>query len=124
MPKMKGNLTARYTFDAAGGEAFLQGAVVHVGDRKSDLRLAEREILGDLDAYTTVDVSAGYRRNDWKVDVYVNNLFDERGELNRFTQCAESVCGAAGVVPEYPNGQVYTVVTQPRTIGVRFSQEF
>ena len=31
---------------------------------------------------------------------------------------------AAGVVPEYPNGQVYTVVTQPRTIGVRFSQEF
>ncbi len=123
-PKMKGNLTARYTFDAAGGEAFLQGAVVHVGDRKSDLRLAEREILGDLDAYTTVDVSAGYRRNDWKVDVYVNNLFDERGELNRFTQCAESVCGAAGVVPEYPNGQVYTVVTQPRTIGVRFSQEF
>jgi iron complex outermembrane receptor protein len=123
-PKMKGNLTARYTFDVAGGEAFLQGAVVHVGDRKSDLRLAEREILGDLDAYTTVDVSAGYRRNDWKVDVYVNNLFDERGELNRFTQCAESVCGAAGVVPEYPNGQVYTVVTQPRTIGVRFSQEF
>ena len=56
--------------------------------------------------------------------MYVNNLFDERGELNRFTQCAESVCGAAGVVPEYPNGQVYTVVTQPRTIGVRFSQEF
>ena len=56
---MKGNLTARYPFDVAGGEAFLQGAVVHVGDRKSDLRLAEREILGDLDAYTTVDVSAG-----------------------------------------------------------------
>ena len=25
---------------------------------------------------------------------------------------------------EYPNGQIYTVTNQPRTIGLRFSQKF
>ena len=39
---------------------------------------------------------------------------DEAGELFRYAQCAETVCGE----------QTYTVRTQPRTIGVRFSQEF
>jgi hypothetical protein len=44
----------------------------------------------------------------------VRNLFDELGEIDRFAQCAEAVCGA----------QTYAVITPPRTIGIRFSQEF
>ncbi|WP_457096997.1 TonB-dependent receptor [Lysobacter sp. P5_B9] len=123
-PKFKGNLIARYNFNIGSFDSFVQGAVVHVGDRKSDLRLLERGILGDLPAYTTADLSAGISKNSWSLSVYVNNVFDERAQINRFTNCAETVCGAAGVVPEYPNGQVYTVTNQPRTFGVRFSQEF
>jgi hypothetical protein len=34
------------------------------------------------------------------------------------------VCGASGYDAQYPNGQVYTIASQPRTIGLRFSQEF
>jgi iron complex outermembrane receptor protein len=70
------------------------------------------------------DFSAGFGRNNWKVTMYVNNIFDERAEISRFTNCAESVCGAADTVAEYPNGQVYTVTNQPRTIGITWSQEF
>jgi iron complex outermembrane receptor protein len=123
-PKFKGNLTARYTFDVGSMQAFVQGAAVHVGERTSDLRIAEREILGDLDAYTTADFSAGISKDNWSLSVYVNNAFDERAEISRFTNCSESVCGASGVVPEYPNGQVYTVTNQPRTFGIKWSQEF
>jgi iron complex outermembrane recepter protein len=123
-PKFKGNLTARYIFDIGGFEAYVQGAAVHVGERTSDLRIAEREILGDMPSYTTADFSAGIAKDSWALDLFVSNAFDERPVISRFTQCAESVCGASGVVPEYPNGQVYTVTSQPRTIGLRFSQKF
>lgn len=123
-PRFKGNFTARYTFDIGSNEAFLQAAVVHVGDRKSDLRLYERSLLGNLAAYTTADLSAGIHRGSWSADVYVNNLFDKRAEISKFAECAEAVCAAHGVVPQYPNGQVYTSTNQPRTIGIRFTQEF
>jgi outer membrane receptor protein involved in Fe transport len=129
-PKFKGNLTARYTFDVGEKEAFFQAAMVHVGQRRSDLRTVENGLVGNLPAYTTMDVSAGISHNSWSVDVYINNLFDERGQLFKYTECAESICAAhydpaTGYgSPQYPNGQTYTVNTQPRTIGIRFSQEF
>ncbi len=110
----KGNLTARYTFEVGTFEAHVQGQVLHEGKRSTDLRTAEREILGDLGAYTLFDLTAGFGRGNWDVDFYVKNVFDERAELSRFTQCAEAVCG----------DQAYTVVSRPRTFGVRFSQDF
>jgi outer membrane receptor protein involved in Fe transport len=112
--RFKGNLVGRYAFDWGEYNGHVQGAVVHEGDRKSDLRLAQREILGDLPAYTTLDFSVGLGRDNWKVDFYLRNATDKRGEVSRSTQCAESVCGA----------QTYIIPIQPRTFGVKFSQEF
>jgi outer membrane receptor protein involved in Fe transport len=106
----KGNLTARYTFDVGEYEAHFQGQVSHEGKRSTDLR----GILGDLDAYTMLDLTAGFGRGNWYLDFYIKNVFDERAQLSRFTQCAEAVCGE----------QTYTVVARPRTLGLRFSQDF
>ncbi len=110
----KGNVTARYTFDLGEFEAFWQGAVVREGERSSDLRDLENSIIGNLDGYTTLDLTAGLRRDNWSVDVYVKNATDENVENYRFVQCPETVCGP----------QRYTIVSPPRTFGVRFSQEF
>ena len=123
-PKFKGNLVARYSFDVGSDEAFVQGAVVHVGQRRSDLRVFENGLVGNLAAYTTMDVSGGYSHNSWSVSLYVNNLFNKRAQLYKYTECAESVCAAHGVVAQYPNGQVYTVTNQPRTVGITFKQDF
>ncbi|MCB1553257.1 MAG: TonB-dependent receptor [Xanthomonadales bacterium] len=112
--KFKGNLTGRYVFDFNGFDSYFQGTLMHEGKRKSDLRLLERDILGDLGSYELLDLSAGFGKDNWKVELYVKNVTDEAGELFRYAQCAETVCGE----------QTYTVRTQPRTIGVRFSQEF
>jgi outer membrane receptor protein involved in Fe transport len=112
--RFKGNLTARYTTDLWGGEAFAQAAVIYQGSRKVDLRTFAAETFGDLKAYTLADLSVGFKRSNWSVDVFLKNAFDKRAELARFSECKVETCGA----------QPYTVVSQPRTIGVRFSQEF
>ena len=129
-PRFKGNLVARYTFDVGENEAFVQAGLVHVGQRRSDLRTVENSLVGNLAAYNTVDISAGYSKNSWSIDLYVNNLFDKRAQLYKYAECAEAVCAAhydpvtgAGS-PLYPNGQVYTVTNPPRTIGIRFKQDF
>jgi hypothetical protein len=41
-------------------------------------------------------------------------VFDELAQVSRFAQCAETVCGS----------EVYVVPQRPRTIGLKFSQEF
>jgi iron complex outermembrane receptor protein len=112
--RFKGNATARYAFDLGSFDAYVQGVLVHEGRRKTDLRQAEGAILGDLDAYELFNLSAGLGKGNWNLDFYVKNVFDERAELSRFTQCAEAVCGE----------QAYTVVAPPRTYGIKFSQEF
>ena len=127
----KGSFSARYTFDWAGYEPFIQGALVHQGSRSSDLRIAENNTLGTMPAYTIFDLSAGIRKDNWTLNLYVKNLFDKNTEFGRYTLCATAVCGnqnpsgnAYPAPAEYANGQVYTVAGQPRTIGIRFSQEF
>ncbi len=123
-PRFKGNLIARYSFNLGAGDAYVQAAVVHVGERRSDMRVEANTVLGNLAAYTTADLSAGITKKSRSLDVYVNNVFDKRGQLYKFVECDTSICGAHDVVPQYPNGQIYTVPTLPRTIGIRFRQDF
>ncbi len=113
-PKFKGNLTARYEFPIGSFDAHVQGAVVYAGKRWSDLRVAERAIIGQLDAYSIFDMTAGIDNGTYSLELFVGNVFDERAEITRFAQCAESVCGF----------QTYVVTNPPRTIGVRFGQKF
>jgi len=113
-PEFKGNVTARYEFPLGGYDSYVQAAAIYVGERESDLRTLERGILGSMPSYTTVDLSAGIGRDKWNLDLFVTNLADELGQIDRFVQCAEVVCGE----------QPYIVPTQPRTISLRFSQKF
>jgi outer membrane receptor protein involved in Fe transport len=121
--KFKGNLVARYVFDWMGGEGYVQGAVVHEGERRSYLVEADNQAFGDLPAYELFDFSAGFKRGNWSLDFYVKNAFDKRAELGRYAQCV-SACLTPGLVSDYPDGQRYVITNQPRTFGVRFSQEF
>ena len=133
--KVKGNLTARYTFDVGDYEAYVQGSFVGVGRRTSDLRVsgfdpaggpqthAPATIQGDLAGYGTTDFAAGFKKNGWSVDFFLKNAFNKRAPLTRFVQCAEAVCGNPGLVGGLAP-DIYTVYSQPRSFGVTFSQEF
>lgn len=113
-PEFKGNLTARYEFPLMGFDSYTRGTLVYVGDRESSLITFDRQVLGKVPAYTTVDLAAGFGRNGWNVELYAINAFDELGETGRAVSCVTAVCG----------DQVYSFIIQPRTIGIRFSQEF
>jgi outer membrane receptor protein involved in Fe transport len=113
-PRFKANATARYTWDIGSFEAFWQASLVHVGDRTTDLREAQRNFVDNADAYTMLDLSSGLKKDNWSLDVFLKNATDERGELGKFSQCATLTCGY----------QPYTITTRPRTLGVRFTREF
>jgi iron complex outermembrane recepter protein len=113
-PKVKGDITARYTFDLGGHEAYLQSALFGVGRRRSDLRTVENNIIGDLPGYGTVDLSAGMKKDKWSYDVYLKNVFDNRGEISKYAECQISVCG----------DQTYIIPVQPRTLGIRVTRDF
>ena len=113
-PKIKGNLTARYSFNLFDNEAYVQGAAFFTGRRRSDLRTLEGGILGDLPGYGTADISAGMKKDKWAFDVYMKNVFDNRGEIANYAECQATVCG----------GTTYIIPTAPRTIGVRVTRDF
>jgi len=113
-PELKGNLTARYEFPMATFDSYVQGAVIYVDERTTDLRVVENGIIGNMPSYTTADFAAGLGKDGWRAELFLTNAFDEDGQVSRFAQCAEAVCGS----------QVYVVPIRPRTIGIRFSQEF
>jgi hypothetical protein len=123
--KQKGNLSARYVFDAFGGEGYFQAAGFFEGRRRTDLRVAQNNLIGDMPGYGSVDLSAGLKKDAWVFDVYMKNAFDSRGEINRYTECDISHC----VQPVGDKnfgifGQYYVVPIQPRTIGFRVTRNF
>ena len=113
-PKFKGNLTARYEWTAGEFDAHVQGTYAYHGSAFPDLRIAEREILGEQDAYGIADLSAGVTRGTYTLNLFVSNLTDERADQFRSAQCAVSTCGE----------RYYVYTNVPRTFGVRFSQRF
>jgi iron complex outermembrane recepter protein len=111
--KVKGNLIARYDFPLGGWQAYGQGAFVYQSAQQSDLRTAQAGEIGEMPAFSTLDLAAGIARDSYSIDFFLTNVFDERGQLFRFTQC-----GSCSMVNNY------VVPTQPRTVALRFTQKF
>jgi len=124
-PQFKGNAVGRYEFPMGGQNAHVQAAWVYQGSVWSDLRTAERELLGKAPSYSIVDFSAGIDNESWGVELFVKNMFDERAEIGRTTQC-----GIFQPDTDPPNStplcglQPYTITNLPRTIGVTFTKHF
>ncbi len=122
-PKFKGNAIARYEFPLMGWNGHVQVAGNQTSGRKSDLRLVEGAIKGDLKAYTTVDVSFGAKNDVWTAELFATNLLNSGGIINTGLQCNESICGDAGG-DTASGGVFYDTVIRPRVIGVKLARKF
>lgn len=121
--KFKGNAIARYEFPVAGGNGHVQFAANHVGKRRSDLRTLENDIKGFFDAYTTADVSVGFRNQGYRVELFATNLFNSNGVINSSVQCLETTCGDPDGVSS--TGPVfYDFVIKPRIVGIKIGTDF
>jgi outer membrane receptor protein involved in Fe transport len=113
-PRFKGSLTGRYEFPMAGMDGHFQASLVHEGSKRSALLESENSVLGDSDEYTLVDLSFGVEKERWSAELFVKNAFDERASLYNYSECAVETCG----------GIIYSIMNQPRTIGLRYAQKF
>jgi iron complex outermembrane receptor protein len=113
-PEFKANATARFKFDLRGYKSFLQTSVLHQGSATSILDTASESTLGPTPGFTTADFSVGTGTASWNLELYIENAFDERGQLNRFGQCAATYC--------YQNPRIYPI--KPQNFGIKFGQKF
>ena len=113
-PEFKANATGRYQFPLGDFAAYAQAAIVYTGDSYADLTRADREFTGKQDDYTIVDLAFGLNRDSYSLDFFLSNAFDERARTGTSVSCAYFTCGV----------NPYYFTNQPRTFGVRFTQEF
>ena len=86
---------------------------MYEGARWADLRTVQREILGKISSYTLVDLSAGMKKGPYHLELYINNAFDAKGELDRSVEALIEL-----------NPTIYSTPSRPRTIGIKFGQSF
>ena len=104
-PSFQGNLNLRYDFDLAGNEAYAQLGLQHRGSTHTSVVINEDF---PLDSYTTADLALGMIKDNWKVNVYIKNLTDERAEL--FISNQDDISR--------------TVVNRPFNVGLKVSYNF
>jgi len=113
-PHFKGTATARYSFRLAGTDAYVQGTALHQSSTRTFLTDAEYGLVGATPAFTTADFAFGTAWGKRTLQFYIQNAFDERGQLSRNTACAPAFCGAYY--------RVYPI--KPQQFGVKFAQRF
>lgn len=111
-PRFKINGTARYTVPIGTARGYVQGLVAHQSSASADIRVEKAAALGRLKQYTTANASIGVEFTNFNLEAFVQNIWDERGQLTRFQQC-----GAC-------DQRIYILPIQPRTIGIRAGAKF
>lgn len=104
-PWFKGNMRARYEFDWNDYLPFAQIELEHSARTHSAVATFNNF---EQKGITTVDASMGVSKDAWSARIYVDNLFDERGQ--EFISAAQFVKSV--------------IVTRPLTAGLKFSYAF
>jgi iron complex outermembrane recepter protein len=110
-PKWKLSGTARYTIESGSAKYYGQVNAAYQGAASSDIRVGPAAVIGRLPAFTVANLAIGAEWDKLNFELFVSNMFDERGQISRFISCGQ--CTRAYIAP-----------TQPRTIGVRAGIEF
>ena len=109
VPEWQFTAIGRYDLNFGDFPAYVQAAASYTGASWNDLEVALRQ---RQDAYTLLNLSTGIERDNWSVDLYINNATNERAQINIYE-------------PSYPSAlDSRTVTNRPRTIGIRFGQKF
>ncbi|OWQ98298.1 TonB-dependent receptor [Sphingopyxis witflariensis] len=111
-PKFNANATLRYAFPVGSGEMHFQSVIAHRSSATADIRVEQATDLGRISGSTTVDFAVGYDFGKYSLEMFLENAFDERAELARFSNCGQC------------NTRVQILVNRPQTIGLRAGTKF
>jgi len=120
VPKLQLTGIWRSNFDLGSQPGFFQAAASYTGGRWNDLDTLNVPARQKMGSYILVNLSGGIEKDNWTLSLYVNNLFDERAEIDI------SDPGYGGISNlQRPPGHVWTTLTnRPRSFGIRFGQRF
>jgi outer membrane receptor protein involved in Fe transport len=104
-PELQYNINARYQWELGNKDAHAQLVVAHTDDQYSSVVTANRF---KQKSYDTVDGAIGVSADKWGVELFAENLTDERAEL--FINALDT--------------DLRITTNRPRTWGVRVSYDF
>ena len=124
-PKFKGTTSLRYDTDLGDYRAYFQGAALYQTGATQDLNVADNNklvcptapastVACSLKGFVSFDFSAGVKKGNWSVDLFIQNAFDKRGELTTNTFCTIAFCANSS----------RTFSSKPQFFGIRFGQRF
>ena len=120
VPKWQLTGTWRSNFEVGSMPGFFQAAIAYTGKRWNDLDTLNVPARRQMDDYTLVQLSAGIDKDNWTLTFFINNLFDERAEID-----FEDPGYGNPLVLQRPPGHKWTATTnRPRSFGIRFGQRF
>ena len=104
-PKLQYNVSGRYQWDVGDKRAHAQLVLAHTDEQFSSVVIANRFKQG---SYDTVDGAIGIKTDNWGIELFGENLYDERADL--FINSLDT--------------DLRVTTNRPRTLGVRFSYDF
>ncbi|MEL7190305.1 MAG: TonB-dependent receptor plug domain-containing protein [Pseudomonadota bacterium] len=105
-PNFQGNARARYEWDLSDSlEAYIQPQLTYSASKFTDI-IAINNI--ELDSYTVVDLSLGVKAEQWRFEIFGENLFDERAEIS-------------GI---FGNDRERIITNRPMTVGMRVTFDY
>jgi iron complex outermembrane recepter protein len=112
-PLWKTSLNARYSWPLGAATAFVEGDEVYQSSVWPAFLIKERNNLGIEPAYALTNLSVGYDKDNYEIELLIRNVFNRVGIEDRFAE-----------LTNVENIAVDNVVTPPRLIGLQFSQHF
>ncbi len=107
-PELSGSIFVDYAFPVSDSLTGFVGAdLQYVDEQVPDIQIVENDPVPILEAYHTVNLTAGVMSGSWSAHIFVNNVTDERAELQQVFWPAQG-----------------TLRNQPRTIGLQFTKSF
>lgn len=113
-PKIKGTTSIRYDTEFGEYAAYAQVAALYQSSATQDLNVFNNTLLGNTKGFTSFDMSAGVKKDNWTLDLFLQNAFDKRGVLTKNTFCSITFC----------SGSSRSFPIKPQFFGVRFGQTF
>jgi outer membrane receptor protein involved in Fe transport len=105
-PSFQGNFRVRYEFDlSATMGAYVMPQVTHSASKFTDIIEINRL---QLDSYTVVDLAAGIEKDQWRFEIFGDNLFDERAQISG----------------NFVNDRARIVTNRPLTVGFRVGYDY
>jgi outer membrane receptor protein involved in Fe transport len=127
-PQFKGTSSIRYDTKLGEFAAFVQGAALYQTSATQDLNVDNNYLLvcpqlvrGSPESigcttpgFVSFDFTAGVSRDNWRVNVFIQNAFDRRGQLTKNTFCSIDIC----------SGSSRTYAIRPQFFGIQMGYKY